>query len=125
MCYLVDELFSEAEVVVVVQDSLNPHTPAALYEAFEPAEAKRILDRLVFYGMPQHGRWLNMVGIELSIPSKRCLDDRMPDDEALQRKVEAWQSNRNEQRATVNWLFGTSDARVKIERLYPNLPESS
>jgi transposase len=125
MRYLVDDLFPEAEGVVVVQDNLNTHTPAALYEAFEPAEAKRILDRLEFHYTPKHGSWLNMVEIELSILSEQCLDDRIPDEETLRREVEAWERARNEQQATVNWRFGTSDARVKLERLYPNLSESS
>ncbi len=125
MRYLVDELFPQAEVVVVVEDNLNTHTPAALYEAFEPAEAKRILDRLEFHYTPKHGSWLNMVEIELSILCEQCLDDRIPDAEALRRQVEAWESTRNEQQATVNWRFSTSDARVKLERLYPNLSESS
>jgi len=125
MRYLVDELFPDAEVVVVVQDNLNTHTPAALYEAFEPAEAKRILDRLEFHYTPKHGSWLNMVEIELGILSEQCLDDRIPDDETLRREVEAWETARNERRATVNWRFSTSDARVKLARLYPNLSESS
>ena len=125
MRYLVDELFPEAEVVIVVEDNLNTHSPAALYEAFEPAEAKRILDRLEFHYTPKHGSWLNMVEIELSILSEQCLDDRIPDDGTLRREVEAWETARNEQGATVNWRFSTSDARVKLERLYPNLSESS
>lgn len=125
MRYLVDELFPEAEVIVLVQDNLNTHTPAALYEVFEPAEAKRILDRLEFHYTPKHGSWLNMVEIELSILCKQCLDDRIPDSETLRRKVRAWETARNEQRATVNRRFSTSDARVKLERLYPNLSESS
>lgn len=124
MRHLVDDLFPEAAVVVVVQDNLNTHTPAALYEAFEPAEAKRILDRLEFHYTPKHGSWLNMVEIELSVLSEQCLDRRIPDDEALRREVKAWETERNERRATVNWRFGTSDARVKLERLYPNLSES-
>ncbi len=124
MRYLVDDLFPEADVVIVVQDNLNTHTPAALYEAFEPAEAKRILDRLEFHDTPKHGSWLNMVEIELSVLCEQCLDDRIPDDETLQRKVKAWEAARNERRATVNWRFSTSDARVKLARLYPNLPES-
>lgn len=125
MRYLVDELFPEAEVIVLVQDNLNTHTPAALYEVFEPAEAKRILDRLEFHYTPKHGSWLNMVEIELSILCEQYLDDRIPDGETLRRKVGAWETARNEQRATVNWRFSTSDARVKLERLYPSLSESS
>ena len=125
MRYLVDELFPEADVVVVVQDNLNTHTPAALYEAFEPAEAKRIMDRLEFHYTPKHGSWLNMVEIELGILSEQCLNARIPDEETLRCKVKAWERARNERRATVNWRFSTSDARVKLSRLYPNLLESS
>ena len=125
MRYLVDELFPEADVVVVVQDNLNTHTPAALYEAFEPAEAKRIMDRLEFHYTPKHGSWLNMVEIELGILSEQCLNARIPDEETLRCEVKAWERARNERRATVNWRFSTSDARVKLSRLYPNLLESS
>jgi len=125
MRYLVDELFPEADVVVVVQDNLNTHTPASLYEAFEPAEAKRILNRLEFHYTPKHGSWLNMVEIELGILSEQCLSARIPDEETLRCKVKAWERARNERRATVNWRFSTSDARVKLSRLYPNLLESS
>lgn len=122
---LVDEILPEAEMVVVVQDNLNTHTPAALYEAFAPAEAKRILDRLEFHYTPEHGSWLNMVEIELSVLSEQCLDDRIPDEETLRREVHAWEARRNERRATVNWRFSTADARVKLQRLYPNLSEPS
>ena len=93
--------------------------------AFAPAEAKRILDRLEFHYTPAHGSWLNMVEIELSVLSQQCLDDRIPDDETLRRDVHAWEARRNEQRDTVNWRFSTADARVKLQRLYPNLSESS
>ena len=123
--YLVDELHPDAERIVVVQDNLNTHTPASLYEAFEPAEAQRILKRLEFHYTPKHGSWLNMVEIELSILVKQCLDDRVPDEETLRRKIQAWVTERNEKRATVNWRFGVSDARDKLERLYPNLSKSS
>ena len=125
MRYLVDDLFPEADQVVVVQDNLNTHTPAALYEAFEPAEAKRILDRLEFHYTPKHGSWLNMVEIELSILSEQCLDARIPDEQTLRREIAAWETARNKRRATVNWRFSTADARVKLERLYPNLSEPS
>jgi len=125
MRYLVYELFPEADVIVVVQDNLNTHTPATLCEAFEPAEARRILDRLEFHYTPKHGSWLNMVEIELSILSEQCLGDRIPDDEVLRREVGAWETARDERRATINWRFSTSDARVKLARLYPNLSESS
>jgi hypothetical protein len=103
MRYLVDVLFPEAEIIIVVLDNLNVHTPAALYETFEPAEAKRILDRLQFCYTPKHGSWLNMVEIEIGVLSEQCLDRRIPNKDTLESEVAAWKSSRNEQRATVNW----------------------
>jgi hypothetical protein len=124
MRYLVDELFPEAETVVVVQDNLNTHTPASLYEAFEPTEAKRILDRLEYHYTPKHGSWLNMVEIEISVLSEQCLDDRIPDEDTLRHEIVAWETDRNERRVTVDWRFGTVNARVKLKRLYPNISQS-
>jgi hypothetical protein len=121
MQYLVDVLFPEALVIGVVQDNLNTHTPAALYEAFEPEEAKRILDRLEFHYTPKHGSWLNMVEIEIGILSNQCLDDRIPDEDTLRCEITAWEASRNEQRATVDWRFTSSDARLKLKRLYPDI----
>ena len=121
MQYLVDELFPEADSIRVVQDNLNTHTPAALYEAFKPAEAKRILDRLEFHYTPKHGSWLNMVEIEISVLANQCLDDRIPDEDTLRREITAWEASRNEQQATVDWCFTSSDARLKLKRLYPNI----
>ena len=123
MRLLVDELFPQAEVIVVVQDNLNTHSPASLYEAFEPAEAKRILDRLEFHSTPKHASWLNMVEIEIGVLSEQCLDDRIPDEETLKREVSAWEAARNQKHASVDWQFGVSDARIKLKRLYPNLSE--
>ena len=119
MRYLVDELFPEAECIVIVLDNLNTHTPAALYEAFEPAEAKRILDRLEFHYTPKHGSWLNMVEIEIGVLCEQCLADRIPDQDTLCRQITAWETTRNEQQATVNWQFTSIDARNKLKRLYP------
>jgi hypothetical protein len=119
MQYLVDELFPEAERIVLVLDNLNTHTPAALYEAFEPAEAKRILDRLEFHYTPKHGSWLNMVEIEIGVLCEQCLADRIPDEDTLCREITAWETTRNEQQATVNWQFTSIDARNKLKRLYP------
>ncbi len=117
---LVDVLFPKADVIRVVQDNLNTHTPAALYEAFEPAEAKRVLNRLEFHYTPKHASWLNMVEIEIGVLSEQCLDRRIPDEDTLRREVSAWEEPRNEQQATIDWQFTTSDARVKLKRLYPN-----
>jgi hypothetical protein len=122
---LVDDLFPEADKVVVVLDNLNTHSPASLYEAFEPAEAKRILDRLEFHYTPKHGSWLNMVEIEIGVLCEQCLADRIPDEETLCREIAAWEAARNGQRAIVNWQFTAIDARNKLKRLYPVISKSS
>jgi transposase len=121
---LVDVHFPDAIKIRVVLDNLNTHTKAALYEAFEPAEAKRIADRLEFHYTPKHGSWLNMAEIELSVLTKQCLDRRIPDAAALTQEVAAWEAARNELRATVEWRFKVADARTKLKRLYPH-PHSS
>ncbi len=116
---LVDEHFPDAVKVKVVLDNLNTHTPASLYKAFSPHEAKRILDRLEFHYTPKHGSWLNMVEIEFSVLSRQCLNRRIPDIDTMKQEVAAWTKQRNEQQATVDWRFTSSDARVKLKRLYP------
>ena len=118
---LVDVHFPEAERIVVVMDNLNTHTPASLYVAFEPAEAKRIWDKLEFHHTPKHGSWLNMAEIELSVLSRQCLDRRIPDQEVLTAEVAAWEEERNATGATINWRFTTADARIKLKHLYPSL----
>ena len=117
---LVDVHFPQAEVIRVVQDNLNTHSPASLYEAFEPAEAKRILDRLEFHSTPKHGSWLNMAEIELSVLSRQCLDERIPDELTLLGQVTPWETQRNALQISVTWRFTTAEARVKLERLYPS-----
>ena len=124
MQYLVDELFPDADKIVLVLDNLNTHTPAALYEAFEPAEAKRIWDRLEFHYTPKHGSWLNMVEIEIGVLCDQCLADRIPDEDTLCHEVAAWEKRRNEEQATINWQFTTLDARNKLKRLYPIISQS-
>ncbi len=121
---LVDVHFPQAERIVVVQDNLNTHTPAALYAAFPPAEAKRIWDKLEFHYTPKHGSWLNMAEIELSVLSRQCLDRRIPDQDALRRETAAWEARRNTAKATIEWRFTTDDARVKLKKLYPTLKPS-
>jgi hypothetical protein len=118
---LVDVHFPHALLIRVVQDQLNTHNPAALYEVFEPQEAKRILDRLEFHYTPKHGSWLNMAEIELSVLSRQCLDQRIPDQVGLEQEVLAWQQPRNSRGATVHWRFTTDDARIKLKRLYPSI----
>jgi transposase len=117
---LVDELYPQAETIRLVLDNLNTHTPAALYGAFEPAEARRIARKLEFHYTPKHASWLNQVEIELSVLHKQCLGGRrVPDEEKLGREVGAWERERNERGATVEWRFTAEDARTKLERLYP------
>jgi hypothetical protein len=118
---LIDECYPAAEKVVLVLDNLSTHTPAALYEAFAPAEARRLAQRLEWHYTPKHGSWLNMAEIELSVLARQCLDRRIPDLEALRREVVAWERDRNAQATRVDWQFTTADARVKLKRLYPVL----
>ena len=125
MRYLIDERYPHADKVVVVLDNLNTHTPAALYEAFPPAEAKRILDRLEFHYTPKHGSWLNMVEIEIGVLGEQCLADRIPDEATLCREIAAWEKRRNAQHATIDWHFTSIDARTKLKRLYPVISKSA
>jgi hypothetical protein len=118
---LVDVHFPSAVLIRVVEDNLNTHTPAALYEVFEPAEAKRILERLEFHYTPKHGSWLNMAEIELSVLTRQCLDERIPDKATLEQEVTSWAQERNTSGAKVDWRFTTSDARIKLKRLYPSI----
>jgi DDE superfamily endonuclease len=119
--YVVDVRYPEAERIVLVQDNLNTHTPASLYEVFPPAEAKRLADRLEIHYTPKHGSWLNMAEIELSILGRQCLDRRLPDQETLRQEVSAWEHTRNTQGGRVDWRFTADDARIKLKRLYPSL----
>lgn len=117
---LVDVHYPHAEVIRVVQDNLNTHKFASLYEAFEPAEARRILERLQFHFTPKHGSWLNMAEIELNVIHSQSLDRRIADKEFLISEVAAWVQNRNLHSSTVNWQFSTDDARIKLRKLYPS-----
>jgi DDE superfamily endonuclease len=116
---IVDDHYPEALVITIVQDNLNTHHPASLYKAFEPAEARRILNRLEFCYTPKHGSWLNMAEIELRVLSGQCLDRRMGEFETLQTEVAAWVEERNQQQTWIDWRFTTAEARVKLKRLYP------
>jgi transposase len=119
MQYLVNVLFPDAGLIHLVLDNLNTHTPAALYRTFSPQEALRILSKLQFHYTPKHGSWLNMVELEFSVLSRQCLKRRIPSTIELQQEIEAWERERNQTRATVNWRFSTEDARTKFKRLYP------
>jgi transposase len=118
---LLDEAYPAAERVVLVTDNLNTHGPGSLYEAFDPAEARRLCERLEWHYTPKHGSWLNMAEIELSVLARQCLDRRIPDRAALAREVAAWERERNADRAAADWQFTTADARVRLKKLYPTL----
>lgn len=121
MRMLSDELYPEAEKIVVVLDNLNTHTPAAFYLAYEPEEARRLVERFEFHFTPKHGSWLNMAEIELSVLVRQCLDRRIPDKQTLIREVMAWVMQRNAEVVKVHWQFTTADARIKLKWLYPKI----
>jgi len=115
---LVDH-YHEAEKVVLVMDNLNTHSVGSLYDAFSPGEAKRISDKLEIHFTPKHGSWLNVAEIELSILSRQCLNQRIPDRDNLSSEVGAWTSTRNQQASKIDWQFDIDTARIKLRRLYP------
>ena len=116
---LVDVHYPAAERIVLVMDQLNTHSPASLYEAFPPPEAKRLADRLEIHHTPKHGSWLNMAEIELGILQRQCLDRRLGDRAAVEREVAAWCASRNAATRAIDWRFTAADARIKLKRLYP------
>lgn len=114
-----DELYPDAEKIVVVLDNLNTHVLAAFYLAFEPQEARRLVERFELHYTPKHGSWLNMAEIELSALTRQCLDRRIPDKDTLIQEVKAWEDQRNSEVIKVHWQFSTADARTKLKSLYP------
>jgi DDE superfamily endonuclease len=122
---LVDIHYPEAELIRITMDNLNTHTPAALYQAFHPEEARRILKKLEFHYTPKHGSWLNMAEIELSVLSRQCLNRRIPNQEVLKSEIAAWSQTRNQEKATVKWRFTNDNARVKLQKLYPKFSQES
>jgi hypothetical protein len=116
---LVDVHYPTAEQVVLVLDQLNTHSPASLYAAFPPAEAKRLAAKLELPYTPKHGSWLNMAELELSALERQCLKRRLGDRAAVEREVAAWAAARNAAATTVDWQFTTGDARTTLKRLYP------
>ena len=118
---LVDGHYRAAEKIVLVMDNLNTHKVASLYEAFDPAEARRLIERLEIHHTPKHGSWLDMAETELSVLTKQCLDRRIPDSPTLVSEVAAWERSRNEAQCTIDWRFTTKDARIKLKRLYPSI----
>jgi len=118
---LVDVHYPQAERIRLVMDNLNTHKVASLYEAFAPAEARRIAQHLEIHHTPKHGSWLNMAEIELSALTQQCLDRRIPDIDTLRRETTVWATERNARQKGVDWRFTTPDARIKLKRLYPQI----
>lgn len=111
--------YESAEKITLVMDNLNTHNPGSLYETFPPGEAKALWDRFGFVYTPKHGSWLNMAEIELNVLTKQCLNRRIDNIETVRKEVRAWENNRNNKNAKINWQFKTEDARIKLKRLYP------
>ena len=117
--YLVDVMYPDAERIILVMDNLNIHKPSSLYKAFPPAEARRIIKKLEIHYTPKHGSWLDIAEIELNVMTRQCLSRRIDNIETLRKELTAWEFERNDQAAKVNWQFRTEDARIKLVSLYP------
>ena len=118
---MLEERDPDAEKVILVMDNLNTHNVASLYTAFPPETAKHLAERLEIHYTPKHGSWLNIAEIELSVLKRQCLAGRIDCIEKMRAEVAAWNADRNNRQAKVDWQFGTNDARVKLKRLYPKL----
>lgn len=118
---LADDWYKDAPKITLVMDNLSTHKPSALYEAFEPKEAKRIWDRFEFIYTPKHGSWLNMAEIELNVLMGQCLNRRIDNIETMKKEVRAWQTHRNNKEAKIKWRFTTDDARIRLLKLYPSI----
>jgi hypothetical protein len=120
---IADEWYKDAGKIILVMDNLITHKVGALYETFEPKEAKRIRDRFEFIYTPKHGSWLNMAEIELSVLMSRCLNRRIDNIETMEKEAIAWQKYRNNKDSMINWQFTNDNARIKLKRLYPTIVE--
>lgn len=118
---IVDNQYPNVDKILLVMDNLNTHTLGSLYEAFEPQEARRLIDKLEIHHTPKHGSWLNVAEIELSVLSRQCLNRRIPDKQTYEQEIERWNKDRNDQQIGVEWHFTTKDARTKLKRLYPKI----
>jgi DDE superfamily endonuclease len=118
--WLCDEVCPQAEKIVLVQDNRNTHTPASLYEAFTPAGALRLKERIEWHCTPKHGSWLNMAEIEIGVAQHQCLNRRIAQPATLEKELQAWCQRRNAQQCGTDWQFTTKDARIKLKRLYPS-----
>jgi hypothetical protein len=122
--WLAEDVYPEADAIVLVMDNLNTHKLASLYEAFPPEQARRIAERFEVHHTPKHGSWLNVAEIELSVLTRQCLDRRIGSTEELLGELEPWSEERNDRGIGVNWRFTTANARIKLRRLYPAVQNS-
>jgi transposase len=120
VAHVVEDMYPAAKKVTLVQDNLSAHKPSALYELFEPARARSILEKIEFVFTPKHGSWLNVAEIELSVLTRQGLKHRVKSKEELEAQVTAWYEERNGKMSTIDWQFTTKDARIKLKRLYPS-----
>ena len=118
---LCDDIYADADKIVLVMDNLNTHNVASLYEAFEPCEAWRLAEKLEIHHTPKHGSWLNMAEIELSILSRQCMRDYFENIEELRAAIACWEDLRNGKKTGIHWRFTTADARIKLRKLYPTI----
>jgi transposase len=118
---IADVHYSNAKKITLVMDNYGTHTPGALYEAYEPKEAKRILDKFEFIFTPKHGSWLNMAEIELNVLMGQCLNRRIDNINEIKKEVNAWQNHRNNRDCKINWRFTSNNARIKLKKLYPSI----
>ena len=118
--WLCDGVYPHADKIVLVQDNLNTHTPASLYEAFPPAEALRLKERIEWHYTPKHGSWLNMAEIEIGVAQRQCLSRRLARKTIVEQELLQFSKDRNAANASTDWQFTTADARIKLKRLYPS-----
>lgn len=119
--YLVDVMYPQKEKIILIMDNLNTHKAASLYKAFPPEEARRIIKKLEIHYTPKHGSWLDIAEIELNVMTRQCLSRRIESIDILRTELSAWESERNNNYAKINWQFTTKDARIKLVSLYPEL----
>jgi hypothetical protein len=118
--WLCDKVYPDAEKIVLVQDNLNTHCAASLYEAFPAAEALRLKERIEWHYTPKHGSWLNMAEIEIGVAQRQCLDRRIANQDTVEKELRHWARQRNQSNASTDWQFTTAEARIKLKRLYPS-----
>ena len=120
---IADEMYPDASKITLVMDNFKTHSIGAFYEAFEPSEAKRLIDRFEFVFTPKHGSWLNMAEIELHILTSQCLNRHIATMDMIKQEIEMWQNYRNNKKSKINWQFSTDNARVKLKQLYPSFDD--